>query len=414
MNGPMRRGACPGLSAPMATGDGLLARLVPAGSTIPLAAFAGLCAAAQRHGNGIIEITSRGSIQFRGLNEGSAPSFATEVAALGIPASDGIPVISDPLSGLDCVSVLDAEPFAAELRRALENNPLASRLSAKLSIVVDGGGSLHLDDLPADIRLRAVSIDREACFHVGLGGGAVTAIPFGTVVPNRAAECVLKLIEVLATVAPQSRMRQAIETAGLGVFLAPVASMIVAAAGPAPRAKADPIGIHSLRSGGVAIGIAPPFGHSDAETLQSLVDLAAHVRAAGLRTAPKRALLLVGVPADLADDVVAAAKAMNFVVDAADPRRRVIACAGAPICSSGQIPARALAPVIAETLSAGDMPSLVHISGCAKGCAYPAAAPMTIVGRNGACDIYRGDDRIGSAAVGSLPEQLGRLIRMRS
>ena len=49
----LRRGACPGLSAPMATGDGLFARLTPAGSTIALDAFAGLCAAArtarQRH-----------------------------------------------------------------------------------------------------------------------------------------------------------------------------------------------------------------------------------------------------------------------------------------------------------------------------------------------------------------------------
>ncbi len=64
----MRRGACPGLSAPMATGDGLLARLTPSGSTIALDAFAGLCAAARTHGNGIIEITSRGSIQIRGLS----------------------------------------------------------------------------------------------------------------------------------------------------------------------------------------------------------------------------------------------------------------------------------------------------------------------------------------------------------
>ncbi len=104
MNAPahasLRRGACPGLSAPMATGDGLLARLTPAGSTIPLDAFAGLCAAARRHGNGVIEITSRGSIQIRGLGEASASLFAADVAALGIEASDGIPVVVDPLAGL--------------------------------------------------------------------------------------------------------------------------------------------------------------------------------------------------------------------------------------------------------------------------------------------------------------------------
>ena len=67
LHSPMRRGACPGLSAPMATGDGLLARLTPSGATIALSAFSGLCTAAARHGNGIVEITSRGSIQVRGL-----------------------------------------------------------------------------------------------------------------------------------------------------------------------------------------------------------------------------------------------------------------------------------------------------------------------------------------------------------
>ena len=59
------RGACPGLSAPMPTGDGLLVRLLPIG-TISLDAFTVLGAAARAHGNGVIEITARGSIQSAG------------------------------------------------------------------------------------------------------------------------------------------------------------------------------------------------------------------------------------------------------------------------------------------------------------------------------------------------------------
>jgi precorrin-3B synthase len=410
MNAPMRRGACPGLSAPMATGDGLLARLTPAGSTISLTAFAGLCAAARRHGNGIIEITSRGSIQFRGLNAASAPSFAADVAALGIPASDGIPVIPDPLSSLDCDSVLDAESFAADLRQVLAKTSSTSRLSAKLSIVVDGGGSLHLDDLSADIRLRATYVDRQSCFHVALGGTASTAISLGRIPPNRATECVVRLLEVLAVAAPHARMRDAIGTAGLDAFSSAVVSMIDDAIAPVRRAVADPIGVHSLRSGEVAIGLAPPFGHSETEALQSLIDMAARAGASGLRTAPKRALLLVGVSPAAAHEVAVGARAMGFIVDADDPRRRVIACAGAPSCSSGQIPARALAPAIAQAVSASDAPGIIHVSGCIKGCAHPAAAPMTIVGRNEACEIYRGDQRVDSVTVDALPGRIRELI----
>ena len=47
MNAPFRRGACPGLSQPMPTGDGLLVRLTPTGATIRPEAFIALCAAAR-------------------------------------------------------------------------------------------------------------------------------------------------------------------------------------------------------------------------------------------------------------------------------------------------------------------------------------------------------------------------------
>src|SRR5436305_1972337 len=118
MAASMRRGACPGLSAPMATGDGLLARLTPSGSTIALDAFAGLCAAARTHGNGVIEITSRGSIQVRGLSVASAPLFAADVESLRIEASDGIPVVTDPLAGLTGTDIFDAHALAVALRKA--------------------------------------------------------------------------------------------------------------------------------------------------------------------------------------------------------------------------------------------------------------------------------------------------------
>src|SRR5262249_15918568 len=76
VNAHLRRGTCPGLSQPMATGDGLLVRLTPTGTTMSCEAFVALCTAARNCGNGVIEITSRGSIQIRGLTEDSVKRFA--------------------------------------------------------------------------------------------------------------------------------------------------------------------------------------------------------------------------------------------------------------------------------------------------------------------------------------------------
>ena len=151
MSAPRRRGACPGLSVPMPTGDGLLARLMPTGP-VRLDAFRALCASARRHGNGTIEVTARGSLQVRGLSESSAPLFAAEVGRLAIDLQDGVPVLAGPLAGAD-VAPVDPAGIAAKLRRALRSSPLA--LSPKVSVVVDGCGGLHLDAVSADIRLRA-------------------------------------------------------------------------------------------------------------------------------------------------------------------------------------------------------------------------------------------------------------------
>src|SRR3984893_16303597 len=116
MTVPHARGACPGLSAPMETGDGLLARVPPAGP-IPLDDFIAFCAVAREHGNGTMEISARGSLQVRGLTPLSAPLFAAAVAALDIDICNGVPVIADPL--VDVPSALPAaRSRASRLLRA--------------------------------------------------------------------------------------------------------------------------------------------------------------------------------------------------------------------------------------------------------------------------------------------------------
>jgi precorrin-3B synthase len=184
LTSPQRRGACPGLSAPMMTGDGLLVRLLPIG-TIALDAFAALSAAARQHGNGIIEVTSRGSIQVRGLNAASAPRFAAAVAALGIAGEDGIPVLINALAGLDAIDIIDAGALAADLRLALARRSLAARLSAKVSVAIDDGGLLNLDGIAADVRLRAEAIDGVAVFCVSVGGDGQSATPVGYMANRR-------------------------------------------------------------------------------------------------------------------------------------------------------------------------------------------------------------------------------------
>ncbi len=107
-----------------------------------------------------------------------------------------------------------------------------------------------------------------------------------------------------------------------------------------------------------------------------------------MRAAPERALIFVGFSPQAVGAFGADAERLGFVVRADDPRRFVVACAGAPICASAHIAARALAPRIAaecaRSLSDGFN---IHVSGCAKGCARVTPAALTVVGTPDGCSL---------------------------
>ena len=425
---PSRRVVCPGLSRPLPTGDGLLVRILPIG-TIALDAFAALCAAARACGNGIIEITARGSIQVRGLSADSAPRFADAVAALGIAAEDGVPILCNPLAGLDAAEIFDASAFAALLRYGVAQQSFSDRLDPKVSIVIDGGAPLGLAHVAADIRLRAQLHNRQPMLRLGIGGDEASAVDLGVIAPGDGVEAISGLLHVLAE--RGARARDIIGDEGIDCFADTLAyahrgsvaqrhhgASSIETGGAAPRQCRDPIGLHALRDGSLACGIGLAFGHAEARTLEKFADAAAATGARGLRSAPNRGLLAIGLTSKGAARFLAAAVSLGFVTAPNDPRRHVVACAGAPLCASAYIAARAVAPDIAAAaapyLSGG---LTVHVSGCAKGCAHPGAAPLTVVGTKDDCGLIANgsarDAPFAAAPLRELPDVIADHLRER-
>jgi precorrin-3B synthase len=410
VNAHLRRGLCPGLSQPMATGDGLLVRLTPTGATMSCEAFAALCTAARNCGNGVIEITSRGSIQIRGLTEASVKSFAAAVAGIDLAFGEGPPVLSDPLAGLAPEESVDASAIAADLRRAIAAASFAADIGPKVSVTIDGGGTLHLDAVAADVRMRAQA--RDACLHVAVGGDAETATPIGTVAAEHAVEAAMRMLRVIAAGGPAARARDIVATNGVAAFRQVIAHILVDLPPPPRRPAADPLGTHTLRDGGLAMGLGLAFGHAHATALEELTLAAAESGATGYRTAPGRALLVVGVTENGAGHLANIAQRLGFIVRADDPRRQIVACAGAPICASAEISTRALAPSLAKVVVAGADTPMVHLSGCAKGCACPRSAPLTVVGIEGRCGVVVNGSARDEPLVMLMPEALpGALSR---
>ncbi len=138
---------------------------------------------------------------------------------------------------------------------------------------------------------------------------------------------------------------------------------------PAPSVAA-----YSPEPGPVAEGLLVgfEFGQVPAELLDALSGLGA------LRITPWRMLLIEGASAmpDLP----------GLITQPNDPMLRVIACTGSPGCLQGAQPTRALARSLAPHLPDG---TILHVSGCAKGCAHPGPSALTLTAQTGGFDLIR-------------------------
>tara|TARA_R110002020_G_scaffold22367_5_gene75288 strand:- start:217 stop:1314 length:1098 start_codon:yes stop_codon:yes gene_type:complete len=329
----------------MQTGDGLLARLRVADGLLSPDQLGAIARLAAHYGNGQVEISARGNLQVRGLTEASAIPFAAAVRAV-VDIETGLVVETPPLAGDDPTELADPRALAAAIRALAA--PLGERLGPKVTVVVDGMGQLGRAALKADIRLTAQGPDSWAL--------AVAEQEQARLSAAEAPAAVRAVLEQLAALGPMAR-----------------ASDLVPVRPGATQLARPPIGSFT-RCSGTASGLALPFGASDSAALIALGALATRHGAGGFRLAPQHGLLALDAAPAFAGD----AAALGFVTDRADPRLRISACIGSMGCASGHIPARAIAEKLAPALPDDRQ---LHVSGCAKGCAHPRRADVTLVGR---------------------------------
>jgi precorrin-3B synthase len=161
-------------------------------------------------------------------------------------------------------------------------------------------------------------------------------------------------------------------------------------------APADPLpqpapGLHPE---GALVALA--FGQMRAETLASLAALGHEIR-----PTPWRMLFLVGARSLPAIP--------DLITDPADPILRVAACTGAPACPQALGETRQLARALAPHLVQGQS---LHVSGCAKGCAHPAAAPLTLTATGHGYDLIRNGTAHDTPSLsGLLPGAIPDLLK---
>jgi len=344
------QGWCPGALRPMESGDGLVVRIrVPGGRLSPEQAR-GIARAARTHGNGLIDLSGRANLPLRGVREASRAPLIADLAALGL---------IDPDLGAETRRNVIVTPFADAHTDALAAAlaavlPQMPELPGKFGFMLDCGPAPVMAQTPADIRVERAVEGQLILRAAGLELGAPI---HADDLPEAA--CEMAHWFVAAGGIRWGRMVQLVASGARPEGrLAPCLAPAPALAAPGPGLVAE----------GALVGFE--FGQMAAETLAALAELGA------LRLTPWRMLLIEGAQAmpDLP----------GLVTDPADPILRVFACTGAPGCLQAARPTRPLARALARCVPPG---RVLHVSGCAKGCGWPARADLTLTATPAGFDL---------------------------
>lgn len=351
MTAPVIKGFCPGALRPMMSGDGLVVRIRPFCGRLSAAQAFGLATLSATYGNGIIDLSSRANVQLRGVASASHAPLIEGLRALGlIDATEAIEsrrnVVTTPFWKSRDVTEMLTHALTSALGKS--NAPA---IPHKFGFAIDTGPTPVLQNTSADIRL-----ERDATGALILVADGMT-----TGKPINAKQSIDEALALghwfMAHRTTENRMAKLLLSRNLKGFDAPRQSQSYT---PQPGPSEQ----------GTFVGLA--FGQLTAETLKHLAALGA------LRITPWRLIFVEGIQ-DMPD-------VDGVIADPNDPLLRITACTGAPDCDQALDATRPLARKLAPHLRPEQA---LHISGCAKGCAHPKSAPLTLTATKTGFDLVK-------------------------
>ncbi|WP_339112627.1 precorrin-3B synthase [Thioclava sp. GXIMD2076] len=369
---PQIRGWCPGARRPMMSGDGLVVRVRPWYGRLTKGQAGALAGISAQFGNGLIDLSSRGNLQLRGIRREDHDALLMALATLGlldasVAGETRRNVITQPFWQMGDLTQRLGDDLSAVLSQ--EDGP---ELPAKFGFAVDCGPVPLLQGSSADIRIERT---QDALIIRADGAERGRAVR-----PEDAVAAALEMAQWFQDTGGitdgRGRMARHLEAGATLPAAWRTHAMHRGLPPPAP-------GIYDE---GALFGVG--FGQIHAEELAEIASMGK------LRLTPWRMILIEG--ARVFPEVAGAVTVPD------DPRLRISVCTGAPGCPQGAQPTRALARRIArQGLPEGQA---LHISGCAKGCAHAGACDLVAVASKEGWAFGR-DQRARDLTQGTLDER---------
>ncbi|MDQ1605422.1 MAG: hypothetical protein QOE01_3267 [Actinomycetota bacterium] len=353
------------------------------------------------------DVTDRQNIQLHWIRIEDVPEIWRRLEAVGLSTTEACGdtprvILGSPVAGIASDEIVDGTPAIEAIESRFIGSEEFSNLPRKFKTAISGS---PLQDVAHEVNdlsfVGVVHPEHGPGFDVWVGGGLSTnpmlAQRLGVWVgrdeiPEIWAGIVglfrdygyrrlrtRARIKFLVADWGVERFREVLETEYLGRTLTD------GPAPPVPYGPRDHVGVHRQRDGAYYVGLAPTAGRVSGTLLGRLADIAEQHGSTRVRTTPHQKLLVLDVPADRVDSLVAAADALGLSARPSTFRRNTMACTGLEFCKLAIVETKARAAKLVDELEARlpdfDEPLTVNVNGCPNSCARIQVADIGLKGQ---------------------------------
>ncbi|MBB3039017.1 nitrite/sulfite reductase [Hoyosella altamirensis] len=360
-------------------------------------------------GRDTADLSDRQNVQCHWIRVEDVPEIWRRVEGCGLTTTEACGdtpriVLGSPLAGLAEDEVLDPTPAIEEIVRRYVGDPRYSNLPRKFKTAMSG-----LQDVAHEVNdcafIGVNHPEHGPGLDVWVGGGLSTnpmiGQRLGAWVPLEEApdvwEGIVSIfrdygyrrlrararIKFLVKDWGPEKFREVLETEYLGRKLID---------GPAPEPLTKPrdhVGVQKLKNGNYAVGVAPIAGRVSGTTLLAVADAAERAGTDKVRLTPYQKLIIVDVPEDKVEPLIAELDALGLPARPSLWRRNLMACTGIEFCKLSFVETRKrsqdLVPELERRLKdlneKLDTAVTININGCPNSCARAQVADIGFKGQ---------------------------------
>jgi sulfite reductase (ferredoxin) len=355
------------------------------------------------------DISDRENLQYHWIQIENMPEIWKRLDAVGLQTTEACGdcprvVLGSPLAGDSVDEVIDATPAINEIVRRYIGKPEYSNLPRKFKTAISG-----LQDVCHEVNDVAFIGVNHPEHGPGLDlwvGGGLSTNPMlgqrvGAWVPLDEVPDVWEAVVSVfrdygyRRLRSKARLKFLIKDWGIEKFRQVLEDEYLGRKlidGPAPEPLVHPIdhvGVQKLKNGLNAVGVAPIAGRVSGTILTKVADLAEAVGSGRVRFTPYQKLIILDVPDDKVDELVAGLDALGLPSQPSHWRRNLMACTGIEFCKLSFAETRKRSQVLVPELEKRledinaqlDVPITVNINGCPNSCARIQVADIGFKGQ---------------------------------